>query len=100
MTIPRLRAMQSYWASFPPLHILVAQLVGHKPKLASEPAKNANNLLGIEIVPLEQALAKLQGSKLAGIGFGEDGMTQGAGTVPWHLVEAVERTQRIKDSHG
>lgn len=37
MTIPRLVAMTSYWADFPPVHVLVAAYLGYE-----NPHKNSN----------------------------------------------------------
>lgn len=43
--LPRLRAMQTYWESNPPIHIMVARYLGIKPKAADEPAENNEGLM-------------------------------------------------------
>ena len=45
MTLPRLYEMSEYWAEHPPLHLLVAAVVGAKPK-KQETQENPFDLLG------------------------------------------------------
>lgn len=42
MDIPRLLAMNSYWAKHPPVHLLVAAYMGFKPEPKNLPSKAAS----------------------------------------------------------
>lgn len=67
--LPRLEALQAYWQQHPPLHIVVAAALGHKPAVLSAAGGGPDIREAGEYVPVNVMSPGEFNSMLAGFGL-------------------------------